>query len=234
MNLWTVILVLLFLALIAYWAGNTLIKVRASQRLMEREAPYRKESTDYSKTLLVLGDSTGVGVGATTPEDSVAGRVATYIGATYVENYAKSGAAVEELPKQIENAKRDRYDVILVHIGGNNILAGNDPKPVAARLTEILKTLPPAGKVIVLSAGNIGGATIFPHPVRLFHMWLTLTYHKHFARAVAQAHATYVNLYEPLHADPFLRDPQRYLAEDGLHPSGEGYALWFEKVKAAL
>ncbi|MCI0597501.1 hypothetical protein L0Y34_00270, partial [Candidatus Parcubacteria bacterium] len=51
------------LAVIAYWGANTFFKARISRELMEHEAPFRLESTDYSQTLLVLGDSTGVGVG---------------------------------------------------------------------------------------------------------------------------------------------------------------------------
>jgi len=234
MKLWVVTAVVVILALVCYWAGNTLLKAKASKRLMEIETPYRNESADYAKTMLVLGDSTGVGVGAQKPEDTVAGLTAAYIGATYAENYAVSGAAVEELPGQIAKAKCDSYDLVLVHIGGNDILAGNDPKKVAPRLTEILKTLPQAGKVVVLSAGNVGGATIFPHVIRPFHMWLTLAYHKAFTPAVESAGGTYVNLYMPLLKDPFLRRPNYYLAPDGLHPSSAGYALWFEKVKEAL
>lgn len=234
MPLWLITLIVVVLAIVLYSASNTLMKAKESQRLMANERPYRNETTDTSKTILVLGDSTGAGIGATRPEDSVAGQVAEYIGATHVENYARSGAAVEELPVQITQAKQKEYDLILIHIGGNDILSFHDPKKVAPQLGEILKTLPAAKKVVVLCAGNVGGATIFPRLIRIFHTSLTLEYHKLFGEAVAASGGTYVNLYEPRDKDPFLKDPEKYLAKDGLHPSSEGYRLWFEKVKNVL
>lgn len=234
MNIWLLALAVCVLAVIAYSAGNLLIKAKASRALMERETAYKKETNDYTRTMLVLGDSTGVGVGADTPEDSVAGRVAAYQGMTHIENYAVSGAAVEELPGQIKQAKLAHYDLVLIHIGGNDILALHDAKKVGERFSQILPTLPDAGRVIILSAGNVGGATIFPWIVRPFHFWLTLQYHAVFDEVAARHHAVYINLYEPPQKDPFLKDPERYLAADGLHPSSDGYALWFEKVKTGL
>lgn len=233
MNPWLVVLVIV-LGFVLYTAGNTLLKAKAAKELMERAAPFQNETQDYTKTMLVLGDSTGVGVGAKTPEETVAGRTAAYVEATYVENYAVSGAAVAELPGQIAQAKRESYDLILIHIGGNDILGFHDPKKVGPHLGEILKTLPKNGKTIVLSAGNVGGATIFPHVMRVVHTWLTLKYHTAFTESVTNAGAIYVNLYMPPSEDPFLKDPGCYLAADGLHPSSDGYALWFEKVRPAL
>jgi len=234
MNPWIIALVLLVLGVVVSSAVNTLSKARASKALMAQEMPYRNETTNDTKTMLVLGDSTGVGVGARKPEESVAGRVAAYVGATYTENYAVSGAAVADLPPQIAQAKKSQYDLILIHIGGNDILGFHDPKKVAPELTRILGTLPEAKKVVVLSAGNVGGATIFPHVLRFFHTRLTLAYHAAFADAVKSTPAVYVNLYLPPGKDPFLKDPKKYLAADGLHPSSEGYELWFEQLKTAL
>ena len=233
MSVWSVFLVVLVLGLVTFSASNTFVKARASRQLMANEHPYKKESTDFTKTILVLGDSTAVGIGADRPEDSVAGRIAEYQNATYVENHAISGTAVEDLPKQIKEAKREFYDLILIQIGGNDILSFNDPKKVGPLLTEVLKTLPKAGKVVLFSAGNVGGASIFPHPIRPIHTWLTLEYHKVFAKAV-EGLAIYVNLYEPPGKDLFLKDQDRYLSVDGLHPSSEGYRLWFEKVRDVL
>lgn len=222
------------LSVIAYWAANTFFKAKISEALMEHEEPYRNETDDYRKTLLVLGDSTGVGVGAQKPEDSVAGRLAAYLGATHVENYAVSGALTDELSFQIQKAKLPKYDYILLQIGGNDILAFHDAKKTAAKLSVEMGTLPPAGNVILMSSGNAGGATMFPPPMRPFHTMVNLAMHKEFKRVAHGWHARYVDLYEPFWKDPFLRDPRRYLARDGLHPSTYGYGLWFDKVKAAL
>lgn len=222
------------LSVIAYWGANTFFKARISKALMEHEEPYSNETYDYRKTLLVLGDSTGAGVGADKPEDSVAGRLARYLGATYVENHAASGTMTEELSFQIQKAKLPKYDYILLQIGGNDILAFHNAKRTAARLSNLMAKLPPAGKVILMCAGNIGGATLFPPPMRPFHTMTNLAVHREFARVAHGWKAVYVDLFEPFWKDPFLRNPFRYLSRDGLHPSSYGYGLWFEKVKTAL
>ena len=201
---------------------------------MEDVEPYRLSSFDYRTTMLVLGDSTGAGVGAERPEDSVAGRLAAHLGATYVENYAESGAMVEDLFGQIKEAKLPEYDVILVQIGGNDILAFHDAKRTAVRLSEAFGTLPRAGRMFLMCVGNMGGATLFPPPMRPFHTLVNRAFHKEFERVAHGWHATYINLYDPFFKDPFLRDPQRYLSRDGLHPSSYGYGLWFDKLKAQL
>lgn len=225
---------ILVLSTVAYWGANTFFRARISNALMENKMPYQKESTDYGMTLLVLGDSTGVGVGADKPEDSVAGRLARYLEATYVENHAVAGTMTEELKFQIQKARLPKYDVILVQIGGNDILAFHNAKATAAQLSAMLAKLPPAQRTIVMTTGNVGGALLFPLPLRPFHTMATLALRREFMRVAHGWHALYVDLFFPFYNDPFLRNPYRYLSRDGLHPSSYGYGLWFDKLRDTL
>ncbi len=229
-----IVLVITALAYVSYWGANTFFKARASKALMENPKPYHRPSEDRRFSLLVLGDSTAIGIGAEKPEESVPGLLAHFVGATHVENYGVVGAGVEDLPEQVAQAMLTRYDLILVMVGGNNILAFDDVRWAGRMLGEVLAELPEAGKVILLSAGNTGGATLFPPPVRPFHTLTNQRYHKEFARVAHAWGALYVNLYESPGQDPFLENPTLYLSDDGLHPSSEGYRLWFEKLRDAL
>lgn len=222
------------LVLIAYAGVNTYIKARISREIMEHTTPFSLESEDTSVSMLVLGDSTGVGVGADRPEETVAGRAARHIGATYVENLAEVGAETEDLLEQARKAKLPHYSLLLIHIGGNDVILFHNPKKTGAYLSDFLENAPRADKVIILSAGNVGGATIFPRLIRLLHTFLNRRLHRVFENVAKKHGVTYVNLYEPFYKDPFLRDPNRYLSMDGLHPSSYGYGLWFEKVKTVL
>ncbi len=38
----------------------------------------------------------------------------------------------------------------------------------------------------------------------------------------------------PLSWQPFVQEPRRYYCPDGLHPSGEGYAIWFAALLAQV
>ncbi len=225
--------VLLLLALsvvlyLGYSAARFGLKYQASKKLIREAQAFERAGEGAS--LLVLGDSTAVGVGAARPEESVAGRLAEEIGAGYVENRAHSGATVADIAGQIENASRAEYDAILIQIGGNDIIRFHDAKAEVSALEEALAALPLSKETYLMSAGNVGAATIFPKVVRSFHTRLTLAYHKAFREAARRRGIHYVDLYEDPERDPFVLDPGTYLAADGLHPTSLGYELWFRKL----
>jgi lysophospholipase L1-like esterase len=168
------------------------------------------------------------------PEETLGAQLAAYIGATYVENQAKSGAAVEDLTTQIQRLHLSHYDLILIQIGGNDILAFHEPKKTAKMLDKILDTLPDAGKIILLTAGNVGGATLIPHIARPFYTFINLKYHKEFEKVAQKRGISYVNLYKKPSEDPFIQNPDEHLAPDGLHPSAKGYMVWFETLKRQI
>jgi lysophospholipase L1-like esterase len=45
-----------------------------------------------------------------------------------------------------------------------------------------------------------------------------------------RAHMHLVDLRMPRHRDPFRLAPRRYYSPDGIHPSADGYALWFAQI----
>ena len=219
------------LALILYWGVRFAHTASISKRLVERSVPYQNVSNDHAWTMLVIGDSTAVGVGATTPEQSLAGRVALRIGATYTENHAVSGALVNDLPKQIAEAKLQEYDLILVQIGANDIVRFHDAKATTAELARYLDTLPKTKKLILVSAGDVGAATLIPPPLRPFYTKLNRSYHAEYARAFPDS---YVNLGTGPGSQLFKERPDVYLAADGFHPSSAGYGIWFDAVAPKL
>src|SRR4051812_3988360 len=111
----------LFLIISAYWGIVFYIRLRVSRELVRSTKGFQNISDDHTKSLLVIGDSTGVGVGASRPEESIAGLLSSVMGATYTENVAVSGSVVADLAAQIERAQLEHYNMILVQIGANNI-----------------------------------------------------------------------------------------------------------------
>lgn len=211
-------------------AGAFASRMRIGNILVNRAIPYQKISSDTSQSLLVLGDSTGVGVGARRSEESVAGRFGSLLKATYVENLAVSGACVSDLASQVRKAKLPQYGTILVQIGANDVIRFHNVSSAANELDKILASLPPTQKVFLMLAGNVGAATMFPHLVRPWHARLTLAYHAAFQKVAMARGATYVNLYTSPEHDPFVQNPERYFSADGLHPSSEGYQIWYEML----
>lgn len=205
--------------------------VRASNRLVADAIPFSRSGAGSST--LILGDSTGVGIGASRSEDSVAGRIAAALPTHALENRAVSGARVADIGGQFHVAQRRRYALIVIQVGGNDIIRFRSAASAAGAIEPFLKEAKArADKVVFLSAGNVGGAYLFPWVLRSLYQRLTLAYHAEFAAAAVRTGVTYINLYTPPDQDPFIQQPQIFLAADGLHPSSEGYRLWFEKLAA--
>lgn len=216
-----------------YYGARFMSAIQRSKVLAQKSVPFTLDKGP-GFSMLVLGDSTAVGVGADKPEDSVPARVAATQHATHVENYGVSGAIVDDLPIQITEAIQSSYDLILVQIGGNDITRLHPAVQTARMLVSILKALPPSKQVVVISAGDVGAATIIPPFFRPIFTKLNLAYHAEFTKALTAEGYTYVNI----HAFPdnylFTSQPEIYLASDGFHPSSAGYGIWFNAIKPHL
>ena len=229
-----VVLIALIAALYsAYEAVRIRPLLQASQRLIEAAKPFARETG--GSAILVLGDSTALGVGASKSEDTVAGRVAALHPEWSVENYAVSGAQIEDLTAQFAQAQREQYALAIIHIGANDIIRFKSAASAARDLEPLLASIKEKSeKVVFLTAGNVGGSTFFPAILNPFYERRTLHYHAAFENIAKRLGIVYVNLYAKPENDPFLKDPLRFFSADGLHPSSEGYELWFEKVRAEI
>lgn len=194
--------------------------------LIEKTSPFTR--AEGALSLLVLGDSTAVGVGAT-PETSVPGRLSAYVDAS-VENYAVSGARVADLFSQIGMAQKKSYDMILIQVGANDITHGTPPENVQKDLGEILsKASSLSNRVVVLTAGKVGDAPLIPWFARNFLNARTAKIRDVFIETTTKSGAVYVDIYSR-NLD-FSADIPRYYASDQFHLSGEGYGEWFSIVR---
>lgn len=231
----TTLLVLggLTLLLLAYWGVKFFMAVQVSKKIINATVVFEKNG-EGENTVLVLGDSTAVGIGADHPEESVAGRVSSFLQVDSLENYAVSGALTKDLNEQRKNATLATYQLVLIQVGGNDIIRFRPAKDAGEELRTAIRNLPPSEKVVIISAGDVGGATLFPWPVRPFHTRLNNEYHEMFARVAAEEGVTYVNFGNSPATKEINKKPEIYLAADGLHPSSEGYRLWFEEIQSSL
>lgn len=196
--------------------------------LVKAAHAYNREDATLPHTLLVLGDSTAVGVGSPS-EGTVAARLAEYLHAS-VENYAVSGAVTSDLDAQMTHTKRDKYDLILLQIGANDVIGFRSLDAAASQLDLALQKLRlKSDRVMILTAGDIGTAPIFPRPVGWVMSYRTRELRERFIKVCATRGATYVDIY--IRPDPFLGNEERYHAKDGLHLNAEGYQYWFSVVK---
>lgn len=181
------------------------------------------QRAEGARSMLVLGDSTAVGVGAE-PEISVAGRLSNLFDAS-VENHANIGATTDDVGGQLKRAERERYDFILIQVGANDIIHFRSLRSAEESLRAILdRTRPLSSRVILLTGGRIGDAPFFPHVARPIMNWRTAALRERFMRVADEYDVVYVDIFS--RTDHFKQNIKKYYSEDLLHLSDEGYGFW--------
>jgi lysophospholipase L1-like esterase len=224
-------------ALIAVF--DALVIARALMRGSEvaaSSAPYAARPQDAELALLVVGDSTAVGTGATSPADSIAGRIAADFSPMRVDNLAANGALTAAVNEQLRSAPLDRYDMVLIQVGGNDALRFTSIAALEASITEAVSLASDLGdRVAVMSTGDLGAAPALPWPLSRVFSWRSQRVREVFRRAAEKHKAHYVDLFvDEGRENPFVLEPEVYHARDGLHPSSAGYGAWYGMLREQL
>jgi lysophospholipase L1-like esterase len=225
---------LLFISLVAAVAvlglgGCAASRISQAAQLARESEPLQHSPANASMRLLIVGDSTGVGTGASSPQASLAGLLAQAFPRLRIDNRARDGATFEGVVQQLR-ADSARYDVVLIQAGGNDVIRLRSDDAVRAdidRATALAAERAP--RVLLMPAGNVGNAPFFFAPVSSLMTTRAERLHS-FIQVAAQRHgAVYINLFQPPESDPFVQNPELH-ARDGLHPSDAGYRLWFDEL----
>ncbi|UXH76034.1 SGNH/GDSL hydrolase family protein [Roseateles amylovorans] len=207
-------------------------RVAQSAELARQSEPLQVRPPAPVLRLLVVGDSTAVGTGASTPQASLAGLLAARFPGLMIENRAKDGATFADVARQLAAPapQGTSFDMVLVNAGGNDVIRLRNLDTVAQdidRVAQLARQTAPF--VVLMPAGNVGNAPFFFPPVS---WWMTQRARRLHAAVAASAErhgAVYVRLFEERDNDPFAQ--QRALnASDGLHPSDAGYRVWLQQL----
>lgn len=184
------------------------------------------------KKILIVGDSTAVGTGARRKEETIAGRFAQDFPHSHIQNLAANGSLTRDVLKQFKKAGDAAFDLIIISTGGNDIWNFTNLRSLSRDFTEVLKVANAMSnnRVIVLFFGNEGSAPFFPFFVRGLLLRRTERVKGVFAEVVSGEKVPFVELFTSYEDNPFTKDPKRFFARDALHPSGEGYRLWYERM----
>lgn len=215
-------------ALGLFVGGRTAWLLRESVELARHSEPLQHVPEQPSKRLLIVGDSTAVGTGATGPQASVAGLLAQAFPSLLIDNRSQDGAGFADLLSQLNG--EGHFDMVLVMTGGNDVfrLKGmdalhRDVEGVTQRARQL------ADLVVLMPAGNVGNAPFFWAPVSWLMTWRSRQLHALVRQAAARHAVSYVNLFHERADDPFVLQPHLNAA-DGLHPSDAGYQVWFGEL----
>ena len=212
-------------------AVYTAFRLSQSAWLARRSTPLQVAPPEPRKRLLIVGDSTGVGTGASAPAKSLAGLIAAEHPNLTIVNRSADGATFERIAAQLEGG--GRFDAVLIVGGANDVMRLTGAEALRRALSRVLfLARARADMVVLMPAGNLGNARFFLWPWSMLMTRRARMLHA-IARQAAAAHgATYVSLFKERAADPFARAPERLHAADRLHPSDAGYALWHHELSA--
>jgi lysophospholipase L1-like esterase len=217
-------------------------RIRRAARLAEqcRGAPlFQRPQHGAPRRILLLGDSTGVGVGCDPARQSIAARLAGDWPDAEIVNACVSGARVRDTLGQVrqglQSGRWTRFDVVVLQVGGNDVLRF-EPLPALERdLRSLLADLARLGDHVVWAAlANVGCAPIFLPPFSWLMRVRARRCGRLFARRARAAGVTFVDFYREPHEDPFSANASRYYAHDGLHPSGAAYAFCYRVMRPAI
>ncbi len=220
----------LLLGLLLFVGGCAVSRLQTSAELSHAARPLQANPPSPSHRLLIVGDSTAVGTGASSPARSLAGLIAQRHPDWRIENRAQNGARCSALQSQLRNA--GAQDTVLILCGGNDVLGltGRDELHDAL-LGAARDAAGIAREVILMPPGNIGHAPMMFAPLSWWMTARSRDLHE-ISEAVAQeSGARLVNLFREGDDDPFAQAPERMHAADGLHPGDAGYAVWADVLR---
>jgi lysophospholipase L1-like esterase len=213
-------------------SGCTAWRVAQSAELARQSEALQVRPATPALRLLVVGDSTGVGTGASSPQASLAGLLAARFPGLLIENRARDGATFADVAAQLAAPGQGGgpFDMVLVNAGGNDVIRLRDLDTVAQdidRVAQLARQVAPF--VVLMPAGNVGNAPFFWPPLSWWMTQRARRLHAAVARSAERHGAVYVRLFEERDSDPFAQQPALN-ASDGLHPSDAGYRVWLQQL----
>ena len=190
---------------------------------------------DHPIRLLVLGDSTAVGVGTDHQEDALAGNLARSLSAEWErgvtwEVIGQKGATTKDLLERfLPAATQKTYDVIFLTIGANDVLGIRTRRAFRHDYRAILRRLRSANPEALILASCLPTFSQFhslPNPLR-WAIQLHGTNLEAAAMAIANA--------EPgvIRSPPAPEYNDDFFATDHFHPSAAGYRDWVDFTLAS-
>jgi lysophospholipase L1-like esterase len=185
-------------------------------------------SGDDPVKLFVIGESTVAGLGARTHGQALAGRFAEQLSSRLAKtvhwtvigrNGVTAKRTIDELVPLIPDEK---FDYILVGLGGNDVMKLSSPRKWRrdmTRLLAILQAKNPGAVIFITNCPMIKYSPVIPHPIK-FLLWELSKLHDANIKEFTAGMQRVFYYHQPigLTLDGFFAD--------GIHPSEQGYSDW--------
>ncbi|MGB3827304.1 MAG: SGNH/GDSL hydrolase family protein [Ornithinimicrobium sp.] len=181
--------------------------------------------------LLMLGDSTAAGVGASSASTTLGATIAIGVAAitgrpVQLHNVSRSGATSLNLPAQVATGLREVPDaaVAVIMIGSNDVKDRVEHTTSVQHLAEAVTTLSESGvRVVVGTCPDLGTIRPVPQPLRALGQRWSRGLAAAQTVAVVEAGGRTVSIGDLIGPD-FRESPAELFSADQFHPSSAGYA----------
>ena len=191
----------------------------------------------------VVGDSLVRGCGASSPLNSLSGRIYTQLGGNVrthgligltMDNFSMLKPAIEKPAVEKPAIEKSQYDAIILSLGGNDILQYKPLRNVEQNIINICEYLKDKAKHIVwiFPGALMGKVPILKRPLSFLRKVISSR-----AQLVENILRTVISKYKNIHFVSYSDiniDPKTFFFQDGLHPSDKGYEQSAELVLDTL
>jgi lysophospholipase L1-like esterase len=211
-------------------------EVERARSLSAQGRAFERRVSPARARILVLGDSTGVGIGASCPEDSIAGLLAAELPDVDIVNVSRSGARVADALAQARDcrARELHFELALLHVGGNDVIRATPAAKLGADSRMLLAELAAiADQTVWLGPPDVGLVPLFPPPLSWLLRLRTRRAAAAFAACAAAQGVTFVDFSSGEHRLRFSATPVHF-AVDRLHPSSDTYRYGYASIRRLL
>ena len=186
--------------------------------------------------LIVIGDSTSVGVGAGSRERSYPVLLARMLGrhlSVKLDVLGRSGIRMSDVAAELApKAASMRPDIVLIGVGVNDAIHLTPLPRFRDGLREALEILEDATTTVVALGPRLDAPALL-RPLRDLVAARCRAINRSLRRTAERAGVAVVDVGASV-GDAFARDPNRYFCEDFFHPGPEGYALWARAIEEPI
>lgn len=213
---------------------NLLINLRSISKRILDVKPYEVKILDSKKHILIIGDSSAVGIGSSSPETTIAGMIEKDIPGISITNKGVSGLKIIDMAQSAYSFPVESYDAIFLFIGANDIATFQSMKKIETSLRIVIKKLLELSpKVVMAHGGNFGVLPLFPWPLNQIYSIRTRKVRDVFVKLSHEFNVIYVDMYTTIEDFPYTINGEPVYAslDYAFHPNDLGYKLWYEKIK---
>ena len=183
--------------------------------------------------LLIAGDSAAAGVGAASQDEALSGRLVGYLRPHFTVDWrllAVNGLDSPGLVKLLQEAPAERFDVVVLSIGVNDVTGLRSPSHWMQwqdQLTNVIQSRFKPQLLIHSAIPPMHRFAALPQPLRWFMGRWALDMNRRLEARLSRKTGRVQHW-------PFREAANEGLAADGFHPGPVGYDLWAQGLSKVI